>query len=429
MLECFSAAVRHSTHTTRTAIPSLLSLNGWFTAMTFSAHGPGSTTARPDRTGARAMRLDSLTGLRWVAAFAVFLNHVATLLPVPHTHALFALGSSGVTFFFVLSGFVLTWTARDGDRVGAFYGRRFARIWPMLAVGALLAFALQLPDAPDGQAHRLTVILISSVLLYQAWVPGWILGGTSPVTWSLACEAFFYALFPLLSRFVLRRSLRRLAGAAVALLLVGWGIRLWLWHVYPPQARPPFTGVDGMIFGTYAPVARLWEFLLGMVAAAAMRRGARSPLTVRWAAALLGAGLLVLWLCRDQAWRSFIGYDVLSQVTAPLYALLVMALAARDLAGGRSWLRSRPMVRLGEWSYAFYLLHFTVLFEIATTVLDRGNIAEFYLRPVPESWSNAGWALLALAISASASALLYLVYERPVEIWLRARLSTRERRG
>lgn len=407
------------------SVPIPVEMTG-VTAVASSAQKQESPPIPPLAPGAGpAARLDSLTGLRWIAALAVFLSHVSTLLPLPHTKEVFALGSSGVTFFFVLSGFVLTWTYMAGDRVGPFYGRRFARIWPMLAIAVLIPLLLQLPDARPGQSNTLLLMALSAVLLYQAWIPDWILGATNPVTWSLACEAFFYAIFPFVAKYTVRRSLRWLAWAAVALVLVGWGIRLWLWEAFPPQARPSFTGVDGLIFGTYSPIARVWEFLLGMVTAAAVRKGWRSPLGVRSATALLVAGFFVLWLLRDETWRLYVVYDALGQVTAPLYALVVVAVAQRDLAGGASWLRTKPMVALGEWSYAFYLLHFTVLFEISSAVFDKKSIIEFYMRPLQPSWSNAGWAALALAITIAVCALLYQFYERPVERWLRTRIGRR----
>ncbi|MFG2652136.1 acyltransferase family protein [Streptomyces sp. NPDC048436] len=399
--------------------------------MAYSAHKPESPSAAlrpPQALGAPVppeSRLESLTGLRWIAALAVFLNHVATLLPIPHTDAVLTLGSSGVTFFFVLSGFVLTWTYKRGDRAGAFYGRRFARIWPLLLVAAVVPLFLQLPDTPDSGRNDLVMMAVSAVLLYQAWVPGNILGAANPVTWSLACEAFFYAIFPFVAKYSLRRSLRWLAWAAVTLVLVGWGIKVWLWEAYPPTARPVFYGMDGLIFGAYSPIAHVWEFLLGMVAAAAVRKGWRSPLTVWPATALLTAGLFVLWLLRDETWRAFVVYDALSQVTAPLYALVVVAVAGRDLAGDRSWLRAKPMVALGNWSYAFYLIHFTVLFEISAAVFDRKSIIEFYMMPVEASWENAGWVLLALAITTALCWLLHVLFERPVELWLRARIGRR----
>jgi peptidoglycan/LPS O-acetylase OafA/YrhL len=398
-------------------------------AMAFSAQSRETITVTAPAPERHGKRLDSLTGLRWFAALAVFFAHVSTLLPLPGTDDVFSLGSSGVTFFFVLSGFVLTWTYTAGDRVGPFYGRRFARIWPLLAIGVLAALAMQYSDAPEPMRDTMVMASISAILLYQAWVPSHILGGASPVTWSLAVEAFFYAVFPFLVKPVLRRSLRWLAAAAIVLVLVGWGIRVWLWTAYPPTARPSFSGVDGLIFGTYSPIARVWEFLLGVVAAAAMRKGWRSPLSVRAAGAVLAAGLVVLWLLRDQTFRVAVPFDVLPQATAPLYALVVVAVAGRDMAGRPSWLATRPLVKLGEWSYAFYLFHFTVLFAIASRVYDKQSIMEFYRRPVEASWSNAGWALLALAIATGACALLYQLFERPVELWLRTRIGRQPGRG
>src|SRR5262245_14988195 len=95
-------------------------------------------------TSGGAQRVESLTGLRWLAAFGVFLSHVNVFLPLPFTKGLFGLGVSGVTFFFVLSGFVLTWTMTRDDTAGYFFGRRFARIWPMLflAIALPTLFAL-----------------------------------------------------------------------------------------------------------------------------------------------------------------------------------------------------------------------------------------------------------------------------------------------
>lgn len=88
---------------------------------------------------ARPPRLDSLTGLRWWAAFGVFLHHMTNLAPLP-VHAALALGNYGVMFFFVLSGFVLTWSAQAVS-TSTFYWRRFARIYP----AHLVALALAVP--------------------------------------------------------------------------------------------------------------------------------------------------------------------------------------------------------------------------------------------------------------------------------------------
>ena len=92
-------------------------------------------------------RLPSLTGLRFWAALLVVTYHLSRQYHrLPLVSSLVWYGRDGVTFFFVLSGFVLAWSyagaALVPDRV--FYRRRFARVWPL----HLLATGLEI-----GRAH------------------------------------------------------------------------------------------------------------------------------------------------------------------------------------------------------------------------------------------------------------------------------------
>jgi peptidoglycan/LPS O-acetylase OafA/YrhL len=380
--------------------------------------------------------LESLTGLRWWAAFGIFLAHVNIFLPIPGAAGGFGLGVSGVTFFFVLSGFVLTWTASGRDTTAWFLARRFARVWPLLVPAVLLPLVFALTSADlDLDPANMILMAAASLLLIQAWVPGWILEAPNPVTWTLSCEAFFYLLFPLFLGPMVRRTLRQLLAIAAGLVVVGWLIRIGLWVAYPPTTElsaDALTDSGPLVLGTYAPIARLHEFLLGVVVAVAIRRGWRSPVSVRAAAALLLAGLLVLWLFRDASWRSEVPYDALNQVTAPLFALIIAAVATRDRQGGRSWLRSGLMIRLGRYSYAFYLFHFIVVLSVASAVFPDRTVVDFFLDPVQPSWGHAGWALLALVVSVAISGLFYRWYEHPAETrlrrWFRRRLApARER--
>src|SRR5688500_12797828 len=77
-------------------------------------------------------RLPSLTGARFIAAGLVFVFHATFAWPFASSGAqetsglLFSQGGyTGVTFFFILSGFVLTWAVRPGDTTPRFWRRRF----------------------------------------------------------------------------------------------------------------------------------------------------------------------------------------------------------------------------------------------------------------------------------------------------------------
>src|SRR5689334_18623603 len=92
-------------------------------------------------TATDAPRIDSLTGLRFLAAGAVLLHHTFAptilnpgVVRLPGTRHLAVVGYVGVTAFFVLSGFVLAWSWDDRRTKAGFYGRRFARVWPLHAL-------------------------------------------------------------------------------------------------------------------------------------------------------------------------------------------------------------------------------------------------------------------------------------------------------
>ena len=89
------------------------------------------------------------------------------------------------------------------------------------------------------------------------------------------------------------------------------------------------------------------------------------------------------------------------------FALLIAGAARADVRGERSPFRARWIVKLGEWSFAFYLLHQMVLRALAATV--------FLGRPT-------GWlfVLTALLVATASAAALYTFVERPLDRRLRA---------
>lgn len=388
-----------------------------------------ATTEGRTRAAGGPRRLESLTGLRWFATLGVFLSHVNILLPLPHTRGAFSLGESGVSLFFILSGFVLTWNWLPRDTPAAFYGRRFARVWPLLAVAVALPTLFAATSSGGPRVTHLLLISFSAVLLVQAWVPGWILLGASPVTWSLSCEAFFYGIFPALVRRMYAARARTLVllvcGAVAAL----WAVRIGLWLACPPVRR--VTSLDGYgpaVFCLYSPVSRVPQFLIGMAVAVGVRRGWRA-VPVRTATAALLVPLTVLWLLRGCAFRSAVLFDGTDTATTPFLALLIAALARRDLDGGRSFLRSRPLVRLGQWSYAFYLFQFTVLLPVALAANPGRQVADFFTDPLAPDSGYLGYALLGLGITLAVSAAFHRFVEHPLERRLRDRLSPSPARG
>jgi peptidoglycan/LPS O-acetylase OafA/YrhL len=103
------------------------------------------------------------------------------------------------------------------------------------------------------------------------------------------------------------------------------------------------------------------------------------------------------------------GNYALSGPTTVAFSVLVFAAASHDITEERSWLGGALMVKLGEWSYAFYLFHALVLAYVIPRLTARWN-------PSPEIM----W-LTALAICLAIAGFLYSYVERPLERILRGK--------
>ncbi|MBK9341860.1 MAG: acyltransferase [Dehalococcoidia bacterium] len=346
-------------------------------------------------------RLDSLTGLRFFAAWMVLVHHFANFAGLPGLWRYQGFGATGVTFFFVLSGFVLTWSFVPGDTPPRFYWRRFARIWPLHAVTTVLALPVfySMRDVP----YDWTAIGLSFLLLH-AWVPTvttYFAG--NPASWTLSCEMFFYALHPFIVRPSLALRPPVLAVATAAVLALVFSVARW---------SPDWFSLRIVGWLLYvSPLFRVGEFVLGIGLAAALKRGFRVRLGVIPAALLVAAWFHVHYqLSADfpaelQKLTSQATYVVLPV----LYAALIAAAAQLDVDGARSWLRAKPLVLLGQWSYALYLVHATIIYALIDSIGVRGN----------SDW-NVLWLLGVSSVSIAVSAGLYYVVEHPIEQRLRA---------
>jgi peptidoglycan/LPS O-acetylase OafA/YrhL len=166
-------------------------------------------------------RLPAVTSFRFFAAFHVVIFHFQAMkvyLGPVWFQKLSSIGYVGVSFFFVLSGFILVYTyAGRPLKLGQFWRARFARIYPAYAFSLLLTgpfffYAMLKFDIPFfvwPKAHaKLVVALVLGLL--QAWVPQAALAWNS-VAWSLSVEAFFYLLFPFLLLILIRRPQTQLS--------------------------------------------------------------------------------------------------------------------------------------------------------------------------------------------------------------------------
>ena len=202
------------------------------------------------------MRVESLTFFRFIAAIIVVCFHFGKDTSIPVWLGDIAIsGAQMVTFFFVLSGFVMMVSHyhKQGQSISAYYISRLARILPVYWL-ALVPFVLVYSD-PLG--------FLLSATLVQAWVSPYPLQPNVP-GWSLSVEVFFYLLFPWLLILVRRYKATALLISAVALsiYLLTQAIlsRLIQPDIYPGDPSV----IHDLIF--FFPLSHLCSFLLGMAA-------------------------------------------------------------------------------------------------------------------------------------------------------------------
>ena len=375
-----------------------------FTRMERSVHVSKSVESPRASQGPAAtstvVRLDSLTGMRWWAAFFVFAYHMGNLAPFKG-QSLMNFGYTGVSFFFVLSGFVLTWSARP--RVGArqFWWRRVARIWPSHMVALALAvpvfYTLGEPDPSQSWVKPLSAVILWSVVLLQGFstIPAVMFSG-NPAAWTLSCEMFFYALHPLINP-------RRRSTPIIAWALLALGVAGGLLYCLADLTRVP------------APLTRTWEFLLGMGAAHLLRSGARLHVPGPMAYAVLILAPTWYVLAKNPRLAVVAAHlgplpRLTPLILSLLYVTAILIAASADVLRRSTGLRSRLLVFGGEISYCFYLVHATLLYAVEARI---GAMAWDPVR-TPLTWCAVFIMGVLLAIG------LHLWVEKPLERWMRA---------
>lgn len=347
--------------------------------------------------------LKNVQALRAVAALLVVFDHTSyeffksdpggtTLLD-----GFRYIGQFGVDLFFVISGFIMvttTWNAFG--RSGAsrtFVLRRLARIYPpywIVLSPIVLAYAL----APHQFLHRVEgkADVLASIALLPSSHPRLL-----DISWTLTFELSFYAVFAcvLMAR---REMLLPLLGCWVALQLIAMG----LWH--------SSTNAYLSFLGTPLPL----EFVMGACVGYLYRT--RKMPAFAWVG---GAGILAATLVWVASSLPSVAMTDLSK--RDIVRILQFGIPAACIVyGAVGWEARRPssaptwLVGLGDASYATYLWH------VPLSLVLGALVARAHVRGiVADTFAQVGTIAVILGVSIVA----YRFFERPVTMWLNARIA------
>lgn len=341
--------------------------------------------------------LPLLTSLRFFAALDVIFYHRAPPQSPGFIANLSASGYDAVSFFFILSGFVLAYAYKtplgskeSTSSIVKFWWARFSRIIPAFVLSLLLSGPIFIYSGIISRVTPLDECLLGLVLvplLAQAWWPPAALLWNGPA-WSLSVEAFFYGVFPWLVR-------RTSTWPALR-----WVIVSMTFVVGSEFIRCLIMRVDGdnvfhrnLVF--YWPPLHLPAFILGMsLTRLLLTCNPRARVACGW---LFPAGaILTIFILGCRSWLP--SWATSPPIQALAYSTLILGAAAARPTGP---LAHKYVVILGEASYAMYILHEAIAFW-----WDRyiGGIG------AKRTWLSFGGFVVAVI---SGSVMVYLWIEKP----------------
>ncbi len=307
-------------------------------------------------------RLDALTSLRFFAAVMIVIHHSVGLFGFKIDQIPFFLWGQGVSFFFVLSGFILAYVypkLETWPEIRRFWRARIARIWPALLTSFLLAYWL-LSLSWDSKTG------LANLFMINAWIPFpiYFFSYNSP-SWSISTEFFFYLAFPFL---IYQWDKTWLVKLLVSCVIVVFLIQVSNWLKLPDYASIN----DGSITRTSLlyihPASRIFEFIFGIFVAHQWRKQvgrvqwseSRASLYEICVILLAGASMHFIPVLAGGVSKTWPNTSVLVWLY-PSGSMFAFGLLIYVMAMGRgritAWLSHPMLVLLGEISFSLYLLH------------------------------------------------------------------------
>lgn len=330
--------------------------------------GEPALAMQPSRVRAVERRppLPALTGLRTLLALTILMFHFTpngltwARHPSITLYPLVDIGYVFVSFFFLISGFILSYNyahREGGLRKADFWMARFSRLYPVYLLTMLISVPMLMLEwraRPHGQFWAGAIL---TPLLMQGFFPH-LATFWNTVSWTLSCEVVLYIAFPWLLRVRWPQSPWKLAALVAGFWCLGLVPHTVYWLTNPDHLQQPVTRYsDGVWLNVlkYTPVAYLCTFLAGLTLGR-LHDAAKLELRGRmWAGV---GGFLLAWIAVYHVARNVPYILVHGGLFTPVWSLVILGLAgASPLARIFS---IRPLVAVGTSTYALYLLHFNV---------------------------------------------------------------------
>jgi len=338
------------------------------------------TVERP----ARKPALPGLTGVRSLLAITILLFHFTPAglrwpaHPWVSLYPIVDIGYVFVSFFFLISGFILAYNYADRPqplKAMDFWVARFSRLYPVYVLTLIVSIPMLLVEYHVRSHVEFWQGAVLTPLLLQGCFPT-LATFWNTVTWTLSCEVMLYIAFPWLMRVRWPRS----AGKLVAMVVIFWAVGLIPHSIYiltdPDHLghmADRYSGGWWIEFLKYTPLPYVCTFLAGLTLG---RLQEAAKLSVR--------GRTIVGICGfAAAW--FVVYHLATRLPyilihggllTPIFAAIILGLSGPGPVA--SVFSFRPLVAIGTSTYCLYLLHFNVFVLLHLNhVPERLGVARF----------------------------------------------------
>ncbi|MBQ8541984.1 MAG: acyltransferase [Bacteroidaceae bacterium] len=336
--------------------------------------------------------IDTLTSLRLIFALMVFASHLCMINEGAFSGHILKEGYVGVSFFFILSGFIIAhnYTERllnSNCSKKDFWVARFARIYPLHLLTLVVAIFIGgtfIATQPLSWAH-----LFTSATLTNAYIPrsDFFFALNSPA-WSLCCEQLFYILFPM--ALPLARSPKKLAIiAATAVIAVVIGGQ------FTPEQY-----IKGIWYTN--PITRLPDFVVGVLLWHAYKKIKDIDISYRTANIAEFSAILLFAIFYLYAGDIPKIYRYSFYYWLPITAIIITFSLQKGALS--HLLKAKIFIKGGEISYGIYLIQIIIINAISPVV--------GHLHP-------AAGAIIALVAITATSYLSYNYFEKPINRFIK----------
>lgn len=284
--------------------------------------------------------------LRFIAALFVVLSHYS-----PIRNSLINNGGEAVSFFFLLSGFILVVAyekqiTQNNLPVISFYVKRIARIYPLYLFALFLTLSYHFL-IQNSHSH-LGLKLSFELFMVQTWFYP---GSINYPDWSISCELFFYLLFPMYILKLKDLNINYALLMASTLIIFTVLISYLLDNLSLFSLKTDLK--DGYLY--QHPIFRFPVFFLGNVLGFMYLKNVEIPKKYLLVMLILGSICIAFWTLKPVTY----GLSIKQLGLLFIYISLIFSLLQNDVLANR-YLTNRVFILLGEISYGIYLLQFPV---------------------------------------------------------------------